>query len=330
MPIDLKVRVPYFSPIDSCVEFGVGGELIVMPLTKLSIHINAGEATTADAGVVIRDLDALVKLEKLTDVRAATMLCLRCGKELVHKQDNSKVWWTCECEPTKPRVKPPLDGIKLLETNRAARWPFPTLRAKKPLPRRKPEDIKYITLHHSAGSRNSSVTYWHSYHTKTKSWSRVGYHMGIAMWKPGDDIDLYELNPPWEFTWHDSRNKDTYGLCISGDLRAGYDASPNNVQLKCFGRAMAYLLPKLPGLQAIVGHKKWQRTACPGDLREWAPSLIAAAGEVGHDIRGLLDTGAARSYSFPLKAVKAVMRPSGPSRADYDEHTGLSTGHAKE
>lgn len=329
MPIGLRVNIPGLMPdAEDNVVFVVNGEDVAIPLAELDINISAGLPVRVALKALAINTDISVELEKLTDIEVIITNCLRCGAELIRKQDNSKVWWACKCKPTKPRVKPPLDGIGRLETNRAARWPFPTLRAKKPLPRRKPEDIKYITLHHSAGSRNSSITYWHRYHTKTKSWSRVGYHMGIAMWEPGADIDLYELNPPWEFTWHDGKNKDTYGLCISGDLRAGYDASPNNIQLKCFGRAIAYLLPKLPGLQAIVGHKKWQRTACPGDLREWAPSLIAAADEVGHDIRGLLDTGARKSY-FSLGAIKAT-RPSGPRAADYDEHAGLSTGHVRE
>ncbi|MEE9312343.1 MAG: peptidoglycan recognition family protein [Planctomycetota bacterium] len=206
--------------------------------------------------------------------------------ELKDKGDGN-YWLVLSPDPEQPILyEPPVCLIDELKTNARARWPFPTKDWAEP---RTAEDVKYITIHHSAGRReDQNINWWHLHHTKNKSWSRCGYHLGAAAYHLHGEIDLYEMNPWWEWTWHDSRNKDTYGICMAGWLSKGHDIEPNEKQLDCFGRAMAYVLPQFPNLQAIVGHKRWGRTVCPGDLELWNHKLATAADKYGYDIRDLL------------------------------------------
>lgn len=186
-------------------------------------------------------------------------------------------------------VEPPKSLWETLEKNRDARYPFPQLKLKNPASPRQAGDIKWITIHHSAGSRaTTNVKYWHRLHL-SKGWSGVGYHCCIArLESPADPIDLWEANPWWITTWHDTRNTDTFAVTFAGDMREGYDGRPNERQLDLFGRAMAHYVPKFPNLQGIVGHKHWSATLCPGDLHTWGQGLISASRSYGVDITDLL------------------------------------------
>lgn len=192
-------------------------------------------------------------------------------------------------EPEPPAIQAPISLLETLATKADAAWPFPQLRATNPDPPRLLTNIKHITIHHSAGSRaTTNVTYWHQLHTQTKSWSRCGYHLAIGGLTAGAEIELYEVNRPEWVTWHDTRNTDTYAVTMAGDLRPDHDIEPNEAQLECFGRAMAYALPKFPNLESIVPHKFWQATACPGEIERWYPLLVDAAKQYGNDIAPLL------------------------------------------
>ena len=222
-------------------------------------------------------------------------------------------------EPAGPAFELPIDLTTELETNTSARWPFPQLRPinhREYKPPRQPEDIKHITLHHTAGTREgSTAVYCHDLHTKSKSWSRCGYHLFCGSLNRGDDIELYEINP-WEWiTWHDSRNHDTYAVTMAGWLSEGHDVEPNDVQLDCFGRAMAYALPMFPALESIVPHKMWQATACPGDIDMWWTLLVDAATQYGQDIAPLLDFQRTRRRRFSFQTLLL----DGPPLADYEE-----------
>jgi hypothetical protein len=175
-----------------------------------------------------------------------------------------------------------------------------------------------MTIHHSAGSRETqNIRWWHRYHTGSKGWSRVGYHFGIAALDPGDPIELYQMNHLETHSWHDSRNSDTFGVCFAGDLRARYDVRPNDVQLDAFGRLCAWLFElDLPNWRGIVGHKSFGRTACPGDLGVWQDDLIDAAQKYGCDISGKVGAGAETLWMFEKLG-------DGPVMLDYDEHSGL-------
>lgn len=222
-----------------------------------------------------------------------------------------------------PEYEPPTSLIDELPTNTNARYPFPDWN--RPL-----SQIRWMTIHHSAGSRaTQNIEWWHRHHTQNKSWSRVGYHFGIAAREQGGPIDLYQLNHLRTLSWHDSRNTDTFGVCFAGDLRAGHDVRPDGVQLDCFGRLVAWLFEEhdLPEWFAIVGHKRFGQTACPGDMDVWHQDLVNAAAKYGHDISGMISlrTSSLAKTMFP---VAAFLRPllgtdDEPSRADYDEHEGL-------
>jgi hypothetical protein len=217
-----------------------------------------------------------------------------------------------------PEIDPPIDIVDELDTNKAARWPFPVW--DRPL-----TDIKWITVHHSAGSRDTqNIAWWDRYHREYKSWSRVGYHFGISAWEPGDEIKLYQLNRLSTVSWHDTKNYQTVGVCMSGDLRAGHDVRPNDVQLECFGRLMAWLVPQLPRLEGIVGHKYWQATACPGDMHLWGDELVAAAAQYGQEIGPLMvEQQTTRSNLFKSFATFRLPTAPTPPRDDYDEHLGM-------
>ncbi len=221
-------------------------------------------------------------------------------------------------------VEPPISLIEELSTNPNAKYPFPNWN-------RSLSQIRWMTIHHSSGSRaTQNIEWWHRFHTQSKSWSRVGYHFGIAARHSGGEIRLHQMNSLQTFSWHDGRNQDSFAVCFAGDLRQGHDERPNDVQLDCFGRLVAWLLEKntLPEWSAIVGHKRFGSTACPGDIHIWYEDLIDAARQHGHDISGMIDLGteslAARTFAVVTEVAKtpAFWRKS-PSLSDYDEHSGL-------
>jgi hypothetical protein len=219
---------------------------------------------------------------------------------------------------TPPTFKLPIPLVTELETNEDAAWPFPQLRKGDPAPLRKLEGVRHITLHHTAGTRaGSTALYCHELHTKSKSWSRCGYHLFIGSYDRGDPIELYEINLPEWVAWHDSRNYDTYAVTMAGWLSIGHDVEPNEAQLDCFGRAMAYALPKFKGLESIVPHKLFQATACPGDIDRWYPLLIDAAKQYGQDIAPLLQFVPTRRARV-TRALSARLR-YGPPPSDCED-----------
>jgi len=215
-----------------------------------------------------------------------------------------------------PTVDPPVDLSTELRTFEDAKYPFPNWD-------RNYNTIKYITIHHSSGSRaTQNIRWWHHYHTVSKSWSRAGYHYGIAALNQGDPIGLYEINPPSTLSWHDSRNTDTVGVCFAGRLQEGYDIRPNEIQLDLWGRLCAWLLPQLPNVKQIVGHFRWGSTACPGDLHVWYPDLIEAAGNYDVDISEMISLDTRTSIST-IRALAFGRLPKWPPPTDYDESFGI-------
>jgi hypothetical protein len=203
---------------------------------------------------------------------------------------------------------------KELKTKTDAEWPFLKWD-------RDPADIKWITIHHSAGKRaTTNIKWWHYYHTVSKSWSRVGYHFGIASMESGGPIGLYQMNKLSTVSWHDTRNHDTLGICFAGDFRVGYDVRPNETQVDLFGQLMAWLIPQLPNLFAIVGHKRWQGTACPGDMDVYIQDLIDSAAKYGTEIADKVSLRTSTSAASTARAVNAAVRPSLTTAGSQNEH----------
>jgi len=181
-----------------------------------------------------------------------------------------------------PAPDPPLDIINELQWNDGSPWQFPT-RNKPDLPTR----VKYITIHHSAGQRASTnIMYWNRLHTVSKNWPHIGYHFAIAALDRGGSIGLYQCNRIGETTWHDARNRDTVGVCIAGDLRAGHDDAPTPEQVQLTGQLLAWLVPQLPNFVGVTFHKLIQATACPGDVERWGGGIVEAAQKYGLDLTG--------------------------------------------
>ncbi len=213
-------------------------------------------------------------------------------------------------------IEPPENVIERLQTYKDATWPFPNWS-------RPVTNIRYITIHHSAGSRaTTNIKYWHRLHTQSKKWSRVGYHFGIGMFQPGESIGLYQMNEITWHTWHDARNHDTVGVCLAGDMRAGHDVRPNDAQIDGFGRLMAWLIPQLPNLEQIVGHSRFGRTACQGDMEIWMRDLIASAEKYGQSIEPLVSYQKVGAVTRARSAV-VHMLPTRPPLVAYDEHWWL-------
>lgn len=216
-----------------------------------------------------------------------------------------------------PAFEPPANMIAELSTYQDAIYPFPNWN--RPI-----TSIRYITIHHSAGRRATThIEYWHRLHTQSKSWSRVGYHFGIGMFRPGEAIGLYQMNEITWHTWHDARNYDTVGVCLAGDLRdlEGKDIRPNDAQIDGFGRLMAWLVPQLPNLVQIVGHSRFGRTACQGDMEVWMPDLIASSEKYGQEIEPLVSYEKVGAVSRARFAAAAAL-PNRPPLSAYDEHAG--------
>ena len=189
---------------------------------------------------------------------------------------------TIIADNTLPTPAPPDDITDKLPWNDDSPWPFPTRGKSAPLTR-----VKYITLHHSAGNRDTTnIEYWNYLHSVTKRWPHIGYHFGIASRRPGDPIGLYQMNRIGEFTWHDSRNADTLAVCIAGDLRAEHDDAPTPEQVYLAGQLLAWLVPQLPNFVGVTFHKLIQATACPGDVERWGGEIVAATKTWGIDLSG--------------------------------------------
>lgn len=232
----------------------------------------------------------------------------------IEEQSGSYVLYLTPSAVIQPAYAPPVSLVDTLKTYESADWPFLKWD-------RDPADIKWLTIHHSAGSRaTTSINWWHYYHTVSKSWSRVGYHFGIAAQESGGPMGLYQMNKLSTVSWHDTRNHDTLSVCIAGWFAAGHDIRPNEEQVDLFGQLMAWLLPQLPNLFAIVGHKRWQRTACPGDLELYIQDLIDSASRYGVEIADLVSLRTANSAASSARTVNAAVRPSLTTTGSQNEH----------
>ena len=208
--------------------------------------------------------------------------------------------------PELPAIVPPTDLINELPWNDASPWPF--------VPRSL-ESIEIITIHHSGSTdrEHTSIENWNSYHTRTKRWPHIGYHLAVGFY--GGVMGLYQLNRLDMITWHDSKNTKSIGVVIAGDLRAGEDGAPTDEQARLFGRLMVWLVPQLPSLRYIVGHKHRQSTACPGQIEVYGSALIQAARDQGQEIAHLwMKPLPARARVFGL-----LQRRIGPPRALYED-----------
>lgn len=281
-----KLKMKYGDlPSDCSILWGE--EEIELPVTEITVHKEGREWPVVRASFLLGDSEIEIAKAILEEAKVITYSCIRC------------------------RGEEPRDVIETLLWNTSPRWPFP----------KKTRDlskIRYITIHHSGTTtrQNTSIEAWNAYHTKTKSWSHIGYHFCIGYLERGGRMGLYQTNRIEQITWHDARNYDTIGVVIAGDLRTGKDDTPTAEQADLFGRLIAWLMPQLPGPITIVGHNHFQRTACPGSLDVWYNMLERAMERHGRPMKIKL---AQRGFATRAFGVASNLYRGGPPTSSYED-----------
>lgn len=152
---------------------------------------------------------------------------------------------------------------------------------KAPWRTRKPRDVRYIVLHHTASPRDQSVETIRRFHEKGRGWPHVGYHY-IITWRGEVHKTLPEIAVPICVG-----NLNPQCLCIAliGDFtKDGWPAlAPGWRQA---WRLALDLQRRYPDAK-IVRHKDLVPTACPGNLTwgvVWERAMaLQARGKMGSE-----------------------------------------------
>lgn len=124
-------------------------------------------------------------------------------------------------------------------------------------PDRTPEEIRFISVHHS-GVENGSIQGYANYHVNDKGWRSIGYHICIK------GNQTYQVNDLLSFAYHTSgHNFNTIGISVSADFtkRDITEEERNNLYaaiLTCMDR---FNIPA----ENVWGHKEFSDndTKCP-------------------------------------------------------------------
>lgn len=89
---------------------------------------------------------------------------------------------------------------------------FPTNPNRKPWAKRKPTDIKYLVIHHSASTGTLEAE--NRYHVQNNNWYKLSYHISI------DRGRIVQINDLLDITSHAmGANDHGIGICVNWDLR---------------------------------------------------------------------------------------------------------------
>lgn len=122
--------------------------------------------------------------------------------------------------------------------------------------RRKLSDIKYVTVHHTAGPSSQTPAEINAYHRTNKGWPRIGYHYLIY-----PDGTVYQVNDLETISYHNGvNNGQAVGVSFVGDFST---SSPTPAALKA-GRMVLSEIKRKTGADQAQGHKDLKSTACPG------------------------------------------------------------------
>lgn len=129
-------------------------------------------------------------------------------------------------------------------------------------------DIKVITVHHTAsitdGKTNEQILQEVMSEHVQRGWPGASYHELIT-----PDGTLYILNNFTDITWHDSRNVDSYAICLAGYFHPDINQQPTQAQLKTLKERLDQLCAEHPEMPAdqddVYGHGERWATACPGN-----------------------------------------------------------------
>lgn len=124
-------------------------------------------------------------------------------------------------------------------------------------PDRKPEEIKYISVHHSA-VENGTIQGYANNHVNTQGWRSIGYHIVIK------GNQTYQVNDLLSFTYHTSgHNNNTIGISVSADFskRDITEDEKNNLYAAILTCMALFNIP----VENVLGHKEFSfnATLCP-------------------------------------------------------------------
>lgn len=124
-------------------------------------------------------------------------------------------------------------------------------------PDRKVEDVKFLSIHHSA-VENGSITGYANTHVNKNGWRSIGYHIVIK------GNQTYQVNDLLSFTYHTSGHNDTtIGISISADLskRDITEDERNNLYVAILTCMELFNIP----VENVLGHREYtyNKTECP-------------------------------------------------------------------
>ncbi len=125
--------------------------------------------------------------------------------------------------------------------------------------------VKYLTIHHTAGPKTQTPDDIANYHVNSLGWGGIGYHFVIT--NDGKTYYVGDLTTARAHVYN--YNHSAIGIVLTGTFMNG--KLPTDDQLQSAHELCSQLLfrtPELPGVDGwedLVGHKQLQATACPGD-----------------------------------------------------------------
>ncbi len=137
-------------------------------------------------------------------------------------------------------------------------------------------EIRYLTIHHSAGPDNQTPDDIATYHVNSRGWGGIGYHFVIT--KNGDTYYVGDLTTARAHVLN--LNHLALGICLIGSFVAGVE--PTFSQIISTHELCAQLLfrtPEIPGISAwedVVGHQNLSPTQCPGNTwQNWRTKVVS-------------------------------------------------------
>lgn len=136
--------------------------------------------------------------------------------------------------------------------------------------------VKYLAIHHSAGSDTQTPVEIANYHINSNGWGGIGYHFLVdknGMVYYVGDISTARANVA-------NLNDAVIGICLIGNFTQGQ--VPTDLQLDSTRKLCDFFINNFPqlnlGWDFVLGHKDLpgQATACPGDnWPSWRVKLVA-------------------------------------------------------
>ena len=126
-------------------------------------------------------------------------------------------------------------------------------------------DPQYIVIHHSQSQRETTAEEIQRWHL-TRGWLTIGYH-----WVIENDalVNCGPLGrPEWMHGAHcRAMNRQSIGICITGDFREDHDTEPTDWQKMALARLLRLKLVQyeIPRMR-IVLHRDYSDTDCPGTI----------------------------------------------------------------